>query len=1025
MMTISQEFIKRLKNATGNESLPIKFWADYSNDSDTPTFQDVLDKYADYYKGLSVAQQKEMSKIFWEQVKDFGTPIIEEKSDGQSEVYFLFPRGKLSDVDDKPGTKKNLYLQGDFHGYGSTLEETQELTQLSDTDVMCRRNTMPKDALVTYYYVQLDPKHSNKEATHFYGDVAYRPSSFFPVIPSTIPVDKPPAKTREELQAADTLFYGVGCGLIKMSIDPTTMDSDELSTILEHKQSYVLFEQQLLYIDTNLKITTLPTEEPFQLEAIFPAEANKLQFVSQSNIAKIWSLTGHPPPVSALSDEFSKYQKIYDDKSSFFCADPDKDISTLGLPVNDKNIAFDFGKFFSDAANKARVSLVSVDDKIVDPSNLEDPSKISRSIQVFAPQGEGDIDQVVIISDGRYYQLGNTVERLDKLLSKNTAVIFITPEQGIEAEAIKKGVEFEPADALTGMGARTVDLKYRLDEYAKFIHQELLPELVKRGIKIPTDPDKRVLVGASLGGTASIYMGMEHPEWFGKVVAQSPSINNRGKLEKIIDSGKKPPPPEIYLSCGEFESPKYAKNLNIPFAEELAEHLGVKLHTSPHGHQMEAWSPQLEDALPALGLSLDLAPIKTMIEQAKIPGVTLARVSGDGDIATETAGVINTNTGEAVTDSTVFQAASLSKPVFAYIVLKMVEDGKFSRLGEAPESGLDRPLHEICDFGPPELRDHPNYKLLTPRNLLSHQASLPNWFKPDEPEAYVGATDVATVETSFNYSGLAYCFLNEVVEHIAGKPLDELSREVFDDESLEMNHTSFVPFPEESDKQTKRAVGHKADGSPDERAPSLPSRANPAASLVTTSEDYAKFLNACLHDEFIRSHMFEPQLNLAGKDQKAMDAKVSEETLHQISWGIGMGLQTADNGDPIAFHWGDNETSRAFTAINLRTNEAVVCFTNSENGPSVFQQIAEPVVGSLTPVSQWLSRREGLIFAEDRVSHDTQLTITPKTTGQYKDKMQEIRKTEPGYMASTESSRAKEREKYSPFQTTPKPPWKL
>lgn len=85
----------------------------------------------------------------------------------------------------------------------------------------------------------------------------------------------------------------------------------------------------------------------------------------------------------------------------------------------------------------------------------------------------------------------------------------------------------------------------------------------------------------------------------------------------------------------------------------------------------------------------------------------------------------------------------------------------------------------------------------------------------------------------------------------------------------------------------------------------------------------------------------------------------------------------------------------------------------------------EPVVGSLTPVIQWLSLREGLVFAEDRVSHDAQLTTMLKTTGQYKDKMQEIRKSEPGYMAPTESSGAKEREKYSPFQTTLKPPWEL
>jgi hypothetical protein len=148
-----------------------------------------------------------------------------------------------------------------------------------------------------------------------------------------------------------------------------------------------------------------------------------------------------------------------------------------------------------------------------------------------------------------------------------------------------------------------------------------------------------------------------------------------------------------------------------------------------------------------------------------------------------------------------------------------------------------------------------------------------------------------------------------------------------------------------------------------------------------------------------------------------MDAKVSEETLVQISWGIGMGLQTADNGNTIAFHWGDNETSRAFTAINLRTNEAVACFTNSANGPSVFQQIAEPVVGSLTPVSQWLSLREGLVFAEDRVSHDVQLTTTPKTE-QYKDKMRKIRTSQPGNMA-LEPSEANEREKNIPLKTTP------
>ena len=347
--------------------------------------------------------------------------------------------------------------------------------------------------------------------------------------------------------------------------------------------------------------------------------------------------------------------------------------------------------------------------------------------------------------------------------------------------------------------------------------------------------------------------------------------------------------------------------------------------------------------------------LEARLKECHIPGASIAKLSSSGDIATEKAGVINTETQELVENNTLFQAASLSKPVFAYIVLKMVEHGLFSRPGESAESGLDRPLHELGDFGPPALRSHPNYRLLTPRIILSHQAGLPNWFNSREPEGYV-----ADPATRFDYSGVAYCFLNDVVEHIAGQPLHELSREVFDAEPLTMRHSCFVPPPVGSVALEKRAIGHKADETPDKRTPSGPIRANPAASLSTTAEDYTKFINVCLHDPFIRTHMFEPQLSLDGKDQKSIDANVSEETLQQMHWGLGMGLQTADNGDTIAFHWGDNETSRAFTAINLQTNEAVVCFTNSAHGPRIFREIAEPVVGNLNPVSDWLTKREGL-----------------------------------------------------------------
>lgn len=348
--------------------------------------------------------------------------------------------------------------------------------------------------------------------------------------------------------------------------------------------------------------------------------------------------------------------------------------------------------------------------------------------------------------------------------------------------------------------------------------------------------------------------------------------------------------------------------------------------------------------------------LDSLIDNGRIPGAAVASVASDGEAKTQSKGVTNNVTTQAVTNHTVFEAASLSKPVFAYITLKLIEQGLFSRSGESPESGLDRPLCEMCDFGPPHLREHPNYAQLTARTILSHQAGLPNWFTPGQPEDYI-----AEASTSFDYSGLGYCFLDEVIEHITEKSLHELSQEMFNSEPLNMQSSSFVAHDEGTPERDGRAIGHYSDETLDQRE-HFPrdQRPNPAVSLFTTAQDYARFLTVCTRDPFIRTHMFAPQIALAGKDQKAIDTGVSASTLEHLNWGLGIGLQTNEHGETIAFHWGDVETNRSFAAINLTTQKAVACFTNSANGPRIFQDVSEPVVGDMKYISQWLSQREGL-----------------------------------------------------------------
>ncbi|KTD35170.1 putative secreted esterase [Legionella nautarum] len=458
-------------------------------------------------------------------------------------------------------------------------------------------------------------------------------------------------------------------------------------------------------------------------------------------------------------------------------------------------------------------------------------------------------------------------------------------------------------------------------------------------------------------------------------------------------------------------------------------------------------------------------PLETMIEQAQIPGLAVAFTSPSGKTVADTAGVTNLIDPQKVTATTVFEAASLSKPVFAYLVIKLAERKEF-------DFDLDRPLHEYVPetgFGPPEMRKHENYKLLTARLVLSHQAGLPNEFKSPESEKYISAAG-----ENFNYSAVAYGFLAEVVKKVSSKSLETLAQEAFTE--IGMTNSSFMPptgcclikLPDEAEIPTAEylrqllkntldrhgqlsiifhqdklyvaeravdgsvqlteknssqvdetslreikarfaqippffwsepipiearelslitaivghppehastiAIGHYQDGSVNLSQQFY--KIQPAGSLYTTAEDYGKFLKKCMNDELLRKEMFGLRLNEEGeavlipsvpsladkKDKKAIKKGVSLELLERLAWGLGIGLQHNSDGSFTAFHWGDNGTGRNFAAINLHTQQAVACFTNSANGSLVFQKIAEPVVGSLKTVSQWLSQREKLHF---------------------------------------------------------------
>lgn len=206
MSQTSETFRQGLLKAIEESKTPLpKPWALLDA---THTFQDALDLYATYYSSLETPAQKEaMSVIFNDQIKKLGTPIIEDSSADECDVYFLFPKERLLDSEENPGTKKDLYLQGDFHGYDTTEDKHKNrVTELNDTGMMLHKAIVPKDAIVTYRYIQLEPSLRNRTPTQHHGSEAIEepPTSYFS---TESKVEKPEIITPQTKNASNE-FWG-------------------------------------------------------------------------------------------------------------------------------------------------------------------------------------------------------------------------------------------------------------------------------------------------------------------------------------------------------------------------------------------------------------------------------------------------------------------------------------------------------------------------------------------------------------------------------------------------------------------------------------------------------------------------------------------------------------------------------------------------------------------------------------------------------------------------------------------------
>lgn len=428
---------------------------------------------------------------------------------------------------------------------------------------------------------------------------------------------------------------------------------------------------------------------------------------------------------------------------------------------------------------------------------------------------------------------------------------------------------------------------------------------------------------------------------------------------------------------------------------------------------------------------LEQQSIVSLMKEAHIPGGSFAKIDAEGGEATFQVGITR-DSNTTVKEDTPLPCASLSKPVFAYLVLKLIEANKTNSAEPGKgkfiaEFDLDTPLYTLfrdetgktlSDEKNPFLEkfeaDHQeNAKKITAKMVLSHTTGLHiQGAKPYKFQFDPG--------TKYAYSGIGIECLDETIKELTGANLQTLAQEhIF---NRLMPHSTFGPDP-------------KA-----------------ANSLITTAKEYAHFIREWINDPTL-NYAFEPvspadsmenDFFPDSQDCPVEATEVATEDRKRVAWGLGIGLVKNDSGQVIgAFGTGDmNEARAGFGATidpeSKRCMEVSTYLANSHNGHmlagKVLPKTCQPALNNfkIYGFAENVEQLDGTDYhglnpkiLKPQYKQEAYETKVPLSS-LYKDRLQKIKASVPHYMLPTESSEAKKQERFSPspLQTTQKAPWK-
>ena len=337
--------------------------------------------------------------------------------------------------------------------------------------------------------------------------------------------------------------------------------------------------------------------------------------------------------------------------------------------------------------------------------------------------------------------------------------------------------------------------------------------------------------------------------------------------------------------------------------------------------------------------------IESLMKAANVQGLLISIFNNNEAVYKKTFGYKRIDTKEPIKTTTNIYGASLSKTVFAVMVMKLVEEGVLD-LDKPLQSYLPKPIFEYKPTKKwhdnyTDLRNDTLYKKITARMCLDHTTGFANW-RWYEPDQKLRVNFIPG--SKYSYSGEGMVYLQVVLEYMLGKSLEELMQEkIFKPLGMQMSSYTWQPRFE-----ADYCIGHDPSGKLYQKDKDNDARA--PSTLETTLDDYTIFVESVLKNRLLApgstKEMFTPQIRIRTIQQFGplglRDSSANEKI--QLSYGLGWVLLRSPYGTG-AFKEGHGDGFQHYTIIFPKQGIGIVIMSNSDNAESIFKELLEITIG--------------------------------------------------------------------------------